>query len=394
MRLPYSDHHAWVDVDLDVLAANAATITALMGPGVGTMAVVKADGYGHGAVECARTFLKAGAWGLGVCHLEEGVALRRAGITAPVLVFTPIMSRQATAAVRYRLASTVVDYQAALALSDAAAAAGCNAPVHVAVETGLGRYGIEPSDVMALVSALRQMPGLAVDGVYTHLATDEVALAQKRLARFMDGVAPLRDQDTAMPLLHAAGTGPALALPESRLDLVRIGSGLYGLRPYREQVRGLSGAWSLMSAVSSISTVRKGDSVGYAGDHRAAADMLVAVVPVGFADGYRLDIRRPVSGLRVFVREALRGIYHALGAWTAPPSVMVMGQRAPVVGRVGMQHLAVDITGVDGAGPGSEVNLHCREVITNPLIPRVYIRGGRVLSVRTLADLGVDVERQ
>ena len=372
--------HAWVEVDLDALQSNFRTMAEAVG-GVKILAVVKADGYGHGAAEVARTFLQAGAWGVGVCHLEEARQLRQGGVDGRILVFAPLTTEQARLAVDLRVIPTLTSLEPALALAEYASAQRCGMGVHVAVETGLGRFGVEVPQVASLVEGISQVPGLTVEGVYTHLATDDADLMKIRMERLEHAVNQVRSRDLFVPMVHAAGSGPALKSAQARMDMVRLGTALYGLPPYLGRVPGLRSAWSLRSRISVIREMFPGETVGYAGDHEIQRKTRLAVVPVGFADGFMTDIRRPVGSLRVFLREAIRGLYHAFRSWRRPERIWINGSWAPVIGRVGMQHLTADVTGVEGVREGDEVSLPAREVVLSPLIPRVYVRDGQVVGV-------------
>ncbi len=373
--------HAWVQVDLEALEFNYRVMAEAVGD-VEILAVVKADGYGHGATEVARTFLEAGAWGVGVCHLEEARRLRQGGIEGRVLVFAPLTTEQARLAVDLRVIPTLTSLEPALALAEHASSQRCGMGVHVAVETGLGRFGVDVPQAAPLVEEISQVPGLTVEGVYTHLATDDADLMKIRMERLEHAVNQIRSRDMFVPMVHAAGSGPALKNAQARMDMVRLGTALYGLPPYLGRVPGLRSAWSLRSRISTIREMFPGETVGYAGDHEIQRKSRLAVVPVGFADGLMTDIRRPVGSLRVLFREALRGFYHAFRAWRRPERIWVNGSWAPVVGRVGMQHLTADVTHVDGVREGDEVRLPVREVLASPLIPRIYVRDGQAVAVK------------
>jgi alanine racemase len=328
---------AEVVVDLGAVADNVRTIAAVAAPAV-VWAVVKADGYGHGAVEVADAALAGGASGLCVALVQEGVALRRAGITAPVLVLSEQPVRQLPELVAHGLTATVYRPEMVEAL-EAAVPAGRVHPVHVKVDTGMQRVGVDPGAAAALVALVRASPRLRLEGVFTHLArADEPAVATtaEQLARFDEVLAGLAGSDE-VPLVHAANSAGALAWPEARRSLVRVGIAMYGIEPgpgVADRCGGLRPALTLRAEVSFVKRVAAGTSISYGHRYTFPADTIVATVPIGYADG----VPRRLS---------------AVGG-----EVLVGGRRCRIVGVVTMDQLMVDVGTVDPAvAVGDEVVL-------------------------------------
>lgn len=307
-------------------------------------AVVKADGYGHGAVLAASAALRAGATGLCVALVSEGVQLRRAGITAPVLVLSEQPTDQIGAVLRHRLTPSVYtpDHVAALA----ARAAGPVA-VHVNVDSGMQRVGVRPAGLSPLIDALRAAaPAVAVDAVYTHLACadepDHPANAQQ-LARFEDALAVLDAAGVSPTLRHVANSAAALALPAARRSFVRAGIAVYGISPgpgVDHLCDGLRPALTLSARVSLVKDVATGTGISYGWRHRFERDTRVATVPLGYADGVP---RR----LGTIVDE---------GAARPGADVLIGGRRCPIVGVVTMDQFMVDV-GDAPVAAGDEVVL-------------------------------------
>jgi len=331
---PLNHRLVWAEVDLDAVAANTRRIARLVTP-ARLFAVVKADGYGLGAGPVARTALENGAAGLCVARPEEGLALRAQGIDAPILILGPTLPSLAPQVVRARLTPTVCDPD----LADALARAAGTEPVavHVKVDTGLHRYGIAPAEAGPFIRCLSRYPQLRVEGLWTHLATADEAdksFAYRQLALFREVLAGL----PPVPLRHAANTAAALDLPELRLDLVRVGLGIYGYYPSRYVGRGLPlrPALTLKSRVVRVHEVGPGEGVGYGRTWVASRPARVALVACGYGDGYP----RRLSN---------RG------------SVLVRGRRCPVVGRVSMDLLTADVSGLPEVAVGDEAVLVGRQ---------------------------------
>ncbi|MBO8141706.1 MAG: alanine racemase [Firmicutes bacterium] len=316
----------WIEVDHARIAANVRAMKSLLGP-ASLWAVVKAQGYGHGAVEVARTALAAGAAGLAVASVEEGVELRQAGIEAPVLVLTPAQPAQARSIARHRLTAALSDMPAAEALAAAGRSLGEAVPVHVKVDTGMGRFGVLPEDAVAFVRRARQFSGLAVEGAFTHLAAadeEDLGPARVQLARFSNAVRDLEREGLKPPLVHCANSAAAVSLPESRFDLARVGIALYGLYPSdavrrRAKAAGivLQPAMTFRARVLAVRQVPAGWTVGYGHTFVASRPTVVATLAAGYAAGLA------------------RGLSHK-------GEVLLAGQRRPIIGRICMNHCMVD----------------------------------------------------
>ena len=332
---------AWADIDLGALAHNVEVVRRTVAPAA-VWAVVKADGYGHGAIAVATTALGAGATGLCVALVDEGLELRRAGVTAPVLVLSEQPVAQAGAMVTADLTPTVYPPPCVAGGAAAAAAAGRLVGVHLKVDTGMHRVGVAPHDALALVETIRSSPWLQLTGVFTHLArADEPDAADnaQQLQRLDDVVAAMRAAGHTVPLLHAANSAAALGLPGSRHDVVRLGIAMYGIEPgpaLADRCGELRPVLSLRARVSMVKQVAAGERISYGLRHRFERDTTVATVPIGYADG----VRRALSDTG--------GV------------VLLHGQRVPIVGVVTMDQLMVDCGALDAAEPvavGDEVVL-------------------------------------
>ena len=281
----------WAEIDLDAIAHNTRELRRLANPGARLMAVVKADGYGHGAERVARAAVAAGADWLGVAILEEALALRQAGIAAPIHVLGYLAPGQADTAAVYDLNLTVYDLESAAALDQWGRALGRPVPVHVKVDTGMGRLGLPPQDVLPYVQRLQGMAGLRLAGIFTHFASaDEAdaAYTNAQFATFQGVLQTLQAQGIDVPLRHAANSAATLRHPATHLDLVRCGIALYGLRPAAAVAwpADLRPALAWKTRVSHLKTVAPGTAVSYGRTYTSSAAERIATLPVGYADGY------------------------------------------------------------------------------------------------------------
>ena len=323
-------------VDLDAVRHN---VRAVRPPETDLMAVVKANGYGHGAVPVARAALDAGAAWLGVALVEEGVRLREAGIEAPILVLTEFPRGAEKEALAARLTPTLYTEDGIAGLAEAAGSFGRPVGVHVKIDTGMHRVGLLPDRADGFLDLLAERK-LILDGILTHFAKSEAPsdpATRAQLEGFLDLLARLDARGIRPRVRHAANTAASIGIPESRLDLVRIGIGVYGVSPdpSLDGALELRPAMSLRSRVSLVKRLGRGHGVSYGLTYRLSRDASIATVPVGYADGYA---RALADGGQVLIR----------------------GRRYPVVGNVTMDHLMVDY-GDDPVEAGDEVVLFGRQ---------------------------------
>jgi alanine racemase len=336
----------WLEINRAALMHNVHQIRQRLAPHCQLLAVVKANAYGHGAVDAATTLLQAGADRLAVATLSEAIELREAGIQAPILTLGYTPAWLAPEAVAYGVTTTVFEAETAQALARASAIAGRQAIIHVKVNTGMNRLGIAPEEAPAFLAHCAAQRTLVVEGIFTHFATadlDDKAFALVQFARFQQVLAQLAAAGLRPPLAHAANSAALLTLPATHLDMVRCGIALYGLHPDAEETRlpaCFQPVLSWKAQVAHVMRLQPGDSVSYGQEFVASVPMTVAVIPVGYADGFP---RRP---------------YH----WE---TVLIQGQPAPILGRVCMDQTIVDVTAIVQAGravrQGEEVVLLGRQ---------------------------------
>ena len=330
----------WAEIDLNNLAANFNQIKQRVSQTARVMAVVKANAYGHGAVECARRLAREGADWFGVALPEEGIELRDAGITQPILCLGGFWPGQAAVCIRHGLTPVVYRIEMIDALNQAAANAGVVADVHVKVDTGMGRLGVRFDQLTEFVAALNQFRNVRIDGIMTHLAAADDAscqpLTSDQMQRFDDAVTVFRDHGYRPTHLHLANSAGVYGHRESWGNLVRPGGALYGLwrdvLPPSTSDPGLLPVMSLHSRICLLKWVPAGETIGYGCTFEASRRSLIATMPVGYHDGY------------------LRGLSNR-------GHVIVRGKFAPVVGRISMDLTLIDVTDVAGVEVDDQVTL-------------------------------------
>ncbi|MDQ1402504.1 MAG: alanine racemase [Actinomycetota bacterium] len=315
---------AWAEVDLGVIAANTAELVRLCTPAL-VCAVVKANGYGHGSVEVARAALAGGAAWLGVALVEEGVTLREAGVTAPILLLSEPAAEAMPEALAHDLRLSLYTELGAAAAAEAAADTGQGrVPVHVKVDTGMHRVGASADDAVDLAVRVAENPVLHLEGFWTHLAVadepEQSEVTKLQLERFESARSLLADRGVTPDLLHTANTGGATAFVEARYDLVRTGIGIYGY-PASPSLAGrvaLTPAMALKAEVSFVKVLDAGERISYGLRYAMPERGRVATVPLGYADG----VPRRLS---------------ACGG-----EVLIRGRRLPLAGTVTMDQVMVD----------------------------------------------------
>lgn len=330
----------WAEIDLGALAHNFRVIRKQVGDGVKILAAVKANAYGHGAVECARRLEAEGVDWFGVALPEEGIELREAGITKPILCLGGFWAGQESALLRHRLTPVIYRLDLLESLDRAAKDAGLVADVHVKIDTGMGRLGVRADEVPQFLDRLQQSQNIRVDGLMTHLAAaDDVSkqeFTDKQLDKFEHAKESFHERSFRPTHVHAANSAAAFANPRARGNLVRPGGSLYGFTrdvfPTSVETPPLKPLMSLQTRIALLKRVPQGEHLGYGCTFETPRDSLIATIPIGYDDGYS----RALSN---------RG------------RVIVRGRFAPVAGRVSMDLTLVDVTDVDGVALDDQVTM-------------------------------------
>jgi len=331
----------WAEIDLEAIRQNVRSFKRHVGAAVQIYAVVKANAYGHGAVPVAKAALEAGAARLAVHRLTEGIELRQAGLTAPILVmgYTPPAGAQTM--VEWDLTPSCITTEFAQALSTQAAAQGKTIPLHVKVDTGMSRYGLFPAEVMPFLTAIAKLPAVSIEGLFTHFATADASdqtWVRQQITTFDQVIASIQASGMDIPIIHAANSATTMKLPQAHYNAVRPGISMYGMNPSSEwePVFDLHPALTLKSTVSRVRELPTGAGVSYGRTFVTSRPTTAALVPVGYGDGYH----------RILTNKGV---------------VLVRGKRAPIIGRVCMDQFVVDVTGIPGVQQDDEVVLVGRQ---------------------------------
>ena len=382
MPMPVS---TWVEVDLDRFAANLHAIRAEVGDACELLLVAKADAYGHGAREMAEAAEREGVAELGVATLHEGLQLRLAGCSLPIVVMSPLLAAEIDDAVAYGIDPTVADDEFAEKLSEAARRTHRPVRFHVEVDTGMGRVGVREDQAEEFVARVAALPGLRLASVYTHFPdadAGDLSFAKAQSSRFGDLARRLASRGLRPPRVHASNSAGTMNLPDARLDLVRVGLVAYGIHPPHDAANlSLAPVMSLRSRLVQVRDLPPGSSVSYGRSFVTSRPSRIGVVPVGYGHGYSWLLSN-------------RG------------RMLVNGRRVPIVGRVTMDLTMIDLTEVpevavgdevvlfgeqDGASIGVEEVAEWSETLAYEVmctigkrVARLYRRGGRAIRVTTL----------
>lgn len=365
----------WIEVDLGCIRRNVARMKAMLAPGTMLLAVVKANGYGHGDLPCAKAAVEGGADWLAVARVREAVSLRAGGIEAPILLLAEPPPGDAARALSLGVVPTLYTPEGVAAFAAAARAAGREAVVHVKVDTGMHRYGVAPEDLASILDAVEGSGVLRAGGVWSHFAVAEDVLnpyTRRQFELFQRTVEGLGPRAGGL-IRHMANSAGIMTFPDAHLDMARTGIAIFGIHPAPHLVPSvpLEPALSLRARVGLVKRVAAGEAISYGQRYRLSREATVATIPCGYADGLRR-------------------------ALTNAGPVLVGGRRCSIAGTVTMDHFLVDM-GDEPVAPGDEVVLIGRqgaEEITaqevadllgtipyevvcglNALIPRVYLDG-------------------
>jgi len=328
---------AWIEINLDSVKRNAENIRELVGSKIKIMGVVKGNGYGHDAVEVSRILLECGVDQLAVARIEEAIRLRENGINVPILVLGLTMTEQMKLYIEYQVMPTISDIESVKKLNKIGAEENKVIKIHIKVETGMGRIGIKQKDVIDILKKIMKMQYVNVDGIFTHFSTaDELnkEYTYKQFECYKKIMDKIKDTNIAEPVFHVANSSAVLDLHNMWLDMIRPGSLIYGLYP-SEEVKKIIKLYPALTFKSRISFIKKLDTgmyIGYGNTFKTKRETVVGTISAGYADGYS----RLLSNCG---------------------KVLIRGEKVPVIGRVCMDQMMVDLTDLPEAGIGDEVLL-------------------------------------
>ena len=385
---------AWAEIDLDSIAQNVKQIKNILNPGVKLMGVVKANAYGHGVFETAKTILKNGADALAVAFIDEAVELRKYGIDVPILILGNSAEESVEDLLLYNITPTVFTEEFAKCLSKKASQMGKTVKIHIKVDTGMCRIGFmygneeEQQKTIDSIEKIAKLPGIEIEGIFSHFATsdeEDTSYTYAQFENFKKLTEKLFDMGIKIPVRHIANSAALVRFPEMQLDMVRAGVIMYGMYPSECVTDGkllLRPAMKFKARVINIKDVEEGLSVSYGKSYVTDAPSKIATIAVGYADGYSRTLSNRVE-------------------------VLAKGKRVKQLGRICMDQCMIDVTTVNNINIGDEVTLFGSDgeqnipieyiadkmgtinyeiaCIVGRRIPRVYIEGGK--PIRSVNDL-------
>ena len=332
----------WTEVNLDAIAQNVRNIKKLIGEKKELMAVVKGNAYGHDILEVSSVVLNNGATRLAVARLEEGIFLRKAGITVPILVLGLTLEQQVELLVSYNITPTVCKYETIEKLSKFAVKEDKTVKIHIKVDTGMGRIGIFPNHVLDFVKKVKALKNIEIEGIFTHFSVadeKDKTYTEEQFRKFMGVLSALEKEGIKIPVKHVGNSATLLDFPHMWLDLVRPGISIYGLYPSTEvrKTVKLIPAHSFKTRIVFLKELSAGEYISYGRTYTTTKRRTkVASLPVGYADGYN----------RLLSNQG---------------EVLVRGRRFPVIGRVCMDQCMIDVTNLSQVKIGDEVVLWGRQ---------------------------------
>jgi alanine racemase len=381
---------AWIDINLDATINNYQEVIKYLSPGAKVMAVVKADAYGLGAVEVAKTLVEQGCEAFAVTTVDEGLILRKHGIHSLILVLGPITSERMEEAIEADLQLTLSDLQMLKSCEAAAARLGKEAQIHLKLETGMGRTGFFEKDLECLAEELKCSSNVIPVGIYTHLARAsqrDKAYTQEQYASYQRGVQKLEKLGIRGMMKHICNSAAFLEYPEWHLDFVRIGTLLIGHFPspsFAEKLKLLD-PWVAKTRIVHLRQAPKGTFVGYQSIYRTKSQTQLAVIPVGYADGFGVAPHFVPQGFWDFIKIIIKNFLALLGVYLGQETVSLKGQTIRVAGKIGMQLTVLDV-GKISCQVGDEVIFPLRRTLANPRMVRQYWREKRLIAYRLLEE--------
>ena len=373
----------WTEIDLDAIADNIKAIRGLVGRKVKIMGVVKANAYGHDALEMAPLLLQNGAYFLAVARLDEGIELRQANIKAPILILGLTLKEELPSLLSYDLTPTVCNMEMVELLSKLTTKRKKIVKVHIKVDTGLGRIGVLPENAVDFVQRVQGMKNIQIEGIFTHFAVayeKDKSYTEEQFAKFIAVLNALEEKGIRIPLKHTANSPAILDLPHVYLDMVRPGLGIYGFYSSSEvrRVIKLKPALKFKTKIVYLKRLPAGKSISYGRTYNTASETLVATLPVGYADGYP---RLLSNNGEVSIRDS----------------------KSPVIGRIAMDQTMIDVTHIPDVKIGEEVTLWGNQAIEETArrvgtivdevlcmadkkrIPKLFIKDGKPYKIKSMS---------
>lgn len=379
-------HDKWVEIDVDAIKKNLLEVRSLLGEKTRLIAVVKANAYGHGAVETARILFQNGVDFMAVSFFDEAMQLRKAGIRSNILVFCPIiLENELKEAINQHFTISITSPYDWQALERVSYGLKTEIRVHLKLETGLGRFGLTEEEAVTIAQEIKQHEKITIDGIYTHMADASAnpSYTEKQFTNFMQTVQMLQGMGLQIPVKHCANSAVFLKYPHMHLDGVRLGtllSGQYPVGKFSHRLQ-LKDPYKYKSRVISLRRLKKGSYVGYYRSYRLKQDAQIAVIPVGFSDGLNLEVANKASGFLDMLKSIARLVLRYFNVPRFSLQVTINGVNYPVRAKVFMQMALVEIPSGVEIQIGDEVEVPIRKTLASRSISRVYLQGGKAAKI-------------
>lgn len=336
----FENMRAFAEINLDCIRDNVLNIQKQIGGDTKILAIIKADGYGHGSIPIAKYLSRENlVYGFGVSTVREAVVLRKAGINLPILILGYVFPADFETIIRYDIITTVFQLETAKALSQKAGECGENAKIHIKIDTGMGRIGFSPDEkAIDDITEITKLPNITVDGLFTHFACadcEDKVSTNAQLEKFRKIISELEDRGVYIPIKHCCNSAGIIELDDSRFDMVRAGIILYGLYPSEEVSKNkiaLRPAMAIKSRVSYVKTVPEGTPISYGSIYVTESERKIATISIGYADGIMRNL-------------------------TGKGEVLINGKRAKIVGKICMDQMMADVTDIENVRQGDIVTI-------------------------------------
>lgn len=388
----------WIEVDLDAIVHNYKQIKTKLTPGCALMAVVKADAYGLGAVEVARALQQEGCEDFAVTTVPEALILRQEGITGRILVLGPSGIEDWPEAIVNRIELTVSQIYRLSDLNEIATRIGCEARIHIKLETGFGRTGFTGEQLSELAETLQGAKNIWVAGAYTHFARGaqrDNDYTRSQYEKYKDYINQLEKLGVNIPLKHVCNSAVFLDNSQYHLDMVRIGTLLGGHYPSPafEGALDLKDPWTAKTKIVHLQKVLKGTFSGYQSLYKSKCDTVLAVIPVGYADGLGVEPRLTPQGILDLVKIFIKNIAAYFGVQLGREKMLLNGQPVKVAGKIGMQLTVLDVGSIS-CRLGDELTIPIRRTVANTRIPRIYKKNGKFYRKRIILEGFLSLNRE
>lgn len=388
----------WLEIDIDAIKHNLEQVNSLLEEKVRLIAIIKADAYGHGAVETARILYQNGVDFFGVSFLEEAITLRRAGIRASIMLFSPLINeQQVTEALTNYITITITSLYECILLDQISRRLNIKTTVHLKVDTGLGRFGLNHDEIIEVCQTLKDNPCIYIEGIYTHMAeaaSHNPAYTQKQFSRFLDIIDELKEAGHTIPVCHCANSAVFLKYPEMHLQAVRIGTLISGELPGGKFTKRLDliNPYKYKCRVISLRTLDKGSYLGYDRTIRLNQQAQIAVIPVGYNHGLALQVANRPNGWGDFLKVLTKNILSFFQLSRFALKVKINDCEYPVRGKVFMQMTLVEIPVEAKVKIGDEVEVPIRKTLAARKLNRIYIKDGEPCKIEEQEKITYIVE--